>query len=308
MIHRLIRKLRMLKFFIVNILKVYITQTPSQLLFHAELERLRIAHRNHAKNLLPFGYKMYSQADEDGIIHEIFHRIGSTNKIFIEIGVGDGLENNTLALLFDGWQGLWVESSKCDVEKIRRGFSRIIKAGTLRVCHAFVKKDNIDAVLSSCVSCEEIDLLSIDIDGNDVHIFHAITCIRPRVVILEYNAKFPPPVVFCMEYDETHVWQGDDCFGASLTFLEYSLKEKGYVLVGCNLTGSNAFFVREDLVGDKFEEPFSAEKHYEPSRYFLIGAFSGHRASYRTLQKSVHVIRKEECCCPSCSLTKQCTR
>jgi hypothetical protein len=43
--------------------------------------------------------------------------------------------------------------------------------------------------------------------------------------------------------------------------------EKGYKLVGCNYTGSNAFFVREDLVSDKFLDPFTSEEHYEPLRY-----------------------------------------
>src|SRR5262245_41373742 len=56
-----------------------------------------------------FGFKSYSQYDEDGIIEEIFRRIGTTNKRFIEFGVEDGLENNTLKLLLEGWGGLWIE-------------------------------------------------------------------------------------------------------------------------------------------------------------------------------------------------------
>lgn len=54
-----------------------------------------------ARSLIPFSGKVYSQNDEDGIIAEIFRRIGvSDRRCFIELGVGDGLENNTLALLF----------------------------------------------------------------------------------------------------------------------------------------------------------------------------------------------------------------
>ena len=47
------------------------------------------------KRLLRFGFKAYSQNEEDGIIKEIFKRIGTTNKTFVEIGVGNGLENIT---------------------------------------------------------------------------------------------------------------------------------------------------------------------------------------------------------------------
>ena len=53
------------------------------------------------KRLQRFGFKVHSQNEEDGIIQEIFRRIGVTNKKFIEIGVGDGLENNTLFLLLN---------------------------------------------------------------------------------------------------------------------------------------------------------------------------------------------------------------
>src|SRR5262245_49199772 len=62
-------------------------------------------------SLIPYGYKVYSQNDEDGIIQEIFNRIGTTNRRFVEFGIGDGLENNTFALMFSGWRGLWIEAN-----------------------------------------------------------------------------------------------------------------------------------------------------------------------------------------------------
>ncbi len=67
-------------------------------------------------------------------------------------------------------------------------------------------------------------------------------------------------------------------------FLEVKLKEKAYLLVGCNLAGVNAFFVRSDLVGDMFLEPYSAENHYEPARYHLVGITSGHRPSHHFMK------------------------
>ena len=61
------------------------------------------------KRLLRYGYKVYSQCDEDGIIQEIFNRIGSTNRSFVEFGVQNGVECNTTKLLIEGWRGLWLE-------------------------------------------------------------------------------------------------------------------------------------------------------------------------------------------------------
>jgi hypothetical protein len=118
-------------------------------------------------------------------------------------------------------------------------------------------------------------------------VLKAIACVSPRVIVIEYNAKFSPPTLFCMDYADAHVWQGDDCFGASLKFLEVNLEKIGYCLVGCNLSGANAFFIKKELAGSKFLEPFTAENHYEPARYHLSGYASGHRPSYRTLAKSL---------------------
>ncbi len=253
-----------------------------------EMERIKASDKyKDPKSLIPYGDKIYSQADEDGIIREIFNRIGVTNKIFVEFGIGDGLENNTLALLFDNWQGLWIDASSRSVKNINKYFHNVIENGHLQIVESFITLDNINELISSHIEAKEIDLLSVDIDGNDYHILNAINCLSPRVIVVEYNAKFTPPVLYCMDYDENHAWEKDDCFGASLKFFEVNLQKKGYCLVGCNISGVNAFFVREDLVNDRFFEPFTAENHYEPARYYLSSYFSGHVSSYKTLSKSL---------------------
>ena len=256
-------------------------------LLEAEMDRLRERRRLLSPlSLAPYGYKIYSQNDEDGIIREIFRRIGTTTKTFVEIGAGNGLENNTISLLFEGWKGLWIEASPQHVEKIERCLPGTIKRGDLALVQARVTKANVNELLSSFMRKTELDLLSIDIDGNDWHVFNAIKGMPPRVVVVEYNAKFVPPLEFCMDYDEAHQWEGDDCYGASLKFLELRMAEKGYALVGCNLTGSNAFFVRTELAADKFAQPYTAKNHFEPARHALCGLPSGHPPAYQTLEKS----------------------
>ena len=148
-----------------------------------------------------------------------------------------------------------------------------------------ITKDNINEIISANIPDKEIDLLSVDIDGNDVHVFNEISVINPRVVVIEYNAKFPPPIMFSVDYNPAHMWKGDDYMGASLEYIEKNLDAKGYNLVGCDLSGSNAFFVREDLVTDKFLAPYTAERHYQPARYYLVGGFVGHRATYSSVEK-----------------------
>lgn len=231
------------------------------------------------KRLEPAGYKVFSQGDEDGVIAEIFRRIGTTDRRFVEFGCGDGLENNTAYLLFQGWSGLWMDSLEKNERVLKRRWSNEIAEGKLRFQRTMITASNIDSLLTVGGMSGSIDLLSLDIDSNDYHVWKAITVIQPRVVCIEYNAKFPPPVEWIMPRDDSYVWHGTDRMGASLAAMTKLGSEKGYALVGCDIIGANAFFVREDLAKGQFAEPFTAENHYQPPRYYLTyGFFSGHPA------------------------------
>jgi hypothetical protein len=228
------------------------------------------------KRLERYGFKVYSQFEEDGIIQEIFRRIGTTDRRFVEFGVENGLENNTLKLLAEGWRGLWLEGNKKHVASIKRKFHDLLDEQRLTIRQAFITTENINQLIASG-SSGEIDLLCIDIDGNDFYIWQALKVTKPRVVVIEYNAKFPPPLSIVQEYNPAHVWRGTDYMGASLEALTRLGKRLGYVLVGTNFPGSNAFFVRGDLAADHFQEPFSAENHYNRARNFLWPLYvSGH--------------------------------
>lgn len=228
------------------------------------------------KRLERYGFKVYSQYDEDGIIQEIFKRIGLGTKTFVEFGVENGLENNTLKLLLEGWSGLWIEGSEIYVSQINAKFRDVVSNGRLRVKSAFIDRDNINSLIGANFT-GEIDLLAIDIDGNDIHILDSIEVVSPRVIIVEYNGKFPPPMNVAQRYNPEHRWKGTDYGGSSLAAITKVAVRKGYSLVGCGIVGVNSFFVRNDLLADKFQAPFTPENHYQPARYFLWQTYvSGH--------------------------------
>lgn len=236
-----------------------------------------LAHPRYAdpRRLLRFGKKVFSQGDEDGLIAEIFYRIGEGGKRFIEIGSGDGLENNTTCRLLSGWSGIWVDASNAHIDGAKRSFAEQIATGHLVLHQARVNRESIDDLLGQLWQGPDPDLLSLDIDGNDYHVLAAIKRIRPRVMVLEYNGKYPPPMSWVMKYNPSHGWDGSDYFGASLEALTRLADKKGYRLVGCSIMGTNAFFVRDDLIGDHFMPPYTAENHYEPERHFLLSAWGG---------------------------------
>lgn len=218
--------------------------------------------------LLCYGAQVNSKNYEDGMIQEIFRRIGTKNKVFVEIGVGDGTENNTAFLLSTGWTGFWFE---CGDRHERALKGRTDLADNLVVHKAFVSRENIGPLFHDLNVPHEFDFFSLDIDQNTFHVWAGLerTPFRPRVVVVEYNAAIPPPIHWAVRYDPKRMWDSTQNFGASLSAFEDLGRSMGYNLVGCDFTGSNAFFVRNDCASNKFKAPFTAENHHEPPRYHL---------------------------------------
>lgn len=214
----------------------------------ADWRRLRaVLGRGPISDLTPFEKRYSSQNGEDGILEAIFAVIGTTNRFCVEFGVGDGRVCNTRRLLERGWTGLRMDPEDPPGEGIRR---------------EFVTAENIEGLFAKYGVPPVFDLLSVDVDGNDYWLWKAIAAYRPRAVVVEYNATVPPSESRTIPYDPAFRWDGTDYFGASLRALEKLGREKGYVLVGCDSRGVNAFFVDAALAGRFAPPPF--ERLYHP--------------------------------------------
>jgi len=233
------------------------------------------AHPRYAapKRLAASEFRVNSQNGEDGIIQEIFRRVGTTDRYFVEVGVADGVECNTAFLLSQGWSGAWIDG-RASFQKLLDGRPEF--RGKLKGLQSFVTRENIAGLLKQVEAPAEFDLLSLDIDRNTYYAWEGLKEFRPRVVVIEYNSVVPPDGEWKPTYVADGVWDGTNNYGASLKSLERLGAERGYSLVGCEFNGVNAFFVRTDLVGDKFEAPFTAENHYEPPRFALARLRQGH--------------------------------
>jgi hypothetical protein len=215
-----------------------------------------------------FGRQVCSQNDEDGIIAEIFRRIGATSRTFVEIAAGNGKENCTALLLRQGWRGVWVECGEANVRSIRETWPEQLASGQLKLDDKYISAATVNDVIASGGFGDDIDLLVMDVDGNDYHLLEAMKA-RPRVLCVEYLGKRFPPERWVLPYDENMaIDRGMADSGASLQSYEDMLGEKGYSLVGSSIAGVNCFFVRSDLVEGKFEAPFTAYNHYNPPRYW----------------------------------------
>src|SRR5215469_14466189 len=94
------------------------------------------------RHLCHFEGQVYSQHGEDGILSEILRRIGETNRRFVEIGTGDGQENNTRYRLAQGWSGHWFEADRANIRRIGAMFGAEVAEGRLTVVRAVMTAEN----------------------------------------------------------------------------------------------------------------------------------------------------------------------
>jgi hypothetical protein len=177
--------------------------------------------------------KEYSQNGEDGVIERLFAILGVTNRFYVELGTGPGVECNTRLLRERGWNGVMLD----------RDFAN----PALGLHRELVTAENVNALFEKYAVPESFDLLSIDIDGNDYWVWKALSPrYQPRVVVIEFNAGVPADVPVVMPYEPAFRWSGEANCGQSLGALQKVSASKGYALVYA--TAPNAYLVRRELL------------------------------------------------------------
>jgi len=199
------------------------------------------------------GWRKYSQNDEDGVLNYVFSIIPpGQERFFVEIGVGppwlstleeSGLEANCRLLKEKGWSGLSLDAQLYPDE--------------YGVKQERIDPINVNPILRKYGVPESVDLISIDVDGQDFWIWSNLVYF-PSVVVIEYNANLGVNESKVVPFNASYQWDGTKWFGASLRALNNLAKSKGYLLTYAN--GVNAFFIRDSLVKNKHD--FCFEKLY----------------------------------------------
>jgi hypothetical protein len=248
-----------------------------------ELRGINLYARPSNNPLQARGARYFSQNDEDGILLEIVRRIGLEPATFLELGVGDGTECNTIILLGLGWHGAWIGGEPLAFSLPEHASISFIKQ--------WITRDNVAELARNALGRDlvEAKILSIDLHGNDAEIYRALAQngLSPEIIVAEYNCKFPPPIRFEKPYSEKHVWSGGDYFGASLQTWCDTLE--GYRLVACNETGINAFFVKA-LHSEKFSDvPPDIGELYRASYFRRSGGAKTSPETVRYLATRPHI-------------------
>jgi len=198
-------------------------------------------------------FRTYSQFGEDGILQHLTAHVPFAERSFVEFGVEDFLEANCRLLLrLAPWRGL-VLDGRPDLAEVM-GADPLMFSRNLTARSAFITAENINALLEEEGFVGDIGILSIDVDGNDYWIWRAVKVVQPRIVVVEYNSIFGPDATVSVPY-KPDFYRGDAHYSllyssASLGALAHLAQSRGYSLVGSNAAGNNAFFVRNDVLGD----------------------------------------------------------
>jgi hypothetical protein len=227
---------------------------------YAALAELRQRYPNLFSDLGSYELSVFSQNGEDGVLLEILHRIGLGSRTFVEFGAGDGTEN-CCSLLADvlGWAGLFVEPDPRHFVRLSAKYRNNPHVMTL---DKVITAGNVEGVFAQASVPSDLDVLSIDVDGEDFWIWKAIDEYQPRVVIIEYNASLDASTPR-VQPPGTGPWDHTEFFGASLRALADLGRSKGHTLVHLELVGANAFFVRDDLLWPNARLPVLRGPNYD---------------------------------------------
>ena len=198
------------------------------------------------------GFRVFSQADEDGILLFLLAATGASSHRFVDIGAGDCVTGSNCAnLAFNlGFHGVFVDADEARIAAGRRLYESHPDTSTYppRAVRAVVTPANVDDVIREARLDGEIDVLSIDVDGNDYWIWEAITSATPAIVVIETHTEYRLHDVLAPYHEPgTPPPREGEPFGASPAAMNRLARRLGYRLVGGSRFGFNAFFVRSEF-------------------------------------------------------------
>lgn len=197
------------------------------------------------------GYSVYSQFGEDGILQYLITTLNLNNKQCCEFGMSGIIFSNTFNLVENyGWFGVYIEKNNITLPE---NVNVVLLNREVEVSGI----NSLDNILNETKIEKYFDILSIDIDNKDYHIWNSLKSYEPNIVVIEINPFLNP--------NEDYVNDGTK-FSSSFKSTVDLAKTKGYSLV---CMSGNLIFVRSKLlIGTELEEYITAN----PNKLFLNDA------------------------------------
>lgn len=188
-----------------------------------------------------------SQYGEDAILRETVETLQAAKvdvpPWIVEFGAWDGehLSNAHYWLQAELWNGVLIEGDRRKAGICAEYWSSKPNVHSFHGMVGWEPGNNLGFWLSQTPIPNAFGILSIDVDGNDYHIWKALEGYRPKIVVIEFNPTIPPDVHFVQQRSASVK------HGNSLKAIVELAKELNYSLVRVNRC--NAFFVESsDLI------------------------------------------------------------
>jgi hypothetical protein len=216
-------------------------------------------HFNEIIDVSRFRRDVYSQSGEDGILEAVFNRLGISRGYFVEFGAWDGIcLSNTRRLLEKGWHGLYIEGDSRKIEQLKRN-CRPYEVEVVQRYVTATGAGRLDNILAEVGAPPDLDLLSIDIDSDDLAVFRSLRHARAKVVVIEFNPSIPSDI----EYENP---AGRNHGNSALSITRYA-QSIGYDLAA--ITTTNLIFVDHDHLEASAIKPIKLERTTEHPRFFF---------------------------------------
>jgi hypothetical protein len=191
--------------------------------------------------------RVFSQNGEDGILNFICEKINLYKPSMIEIGAGNFTECNSRYLAEHRCANVLAVDAQRDLESTAKKLL-VFTRTNIQILNTWVTTENINEIIDLGKSnFGSVDILSIDLDGNDYWILKSANLTGIKVVIVEFNPLLsrldPVSVPMDESFDRSTKHFSWTYYGANLYAFEYLLKGRGFEFLGVSRHGSNAFFV-----------------------------------------------------------------
>ena len=148
-------------------------------------------------SLLFYSANIHSQRGQDGILAEVFRRLGIGTGTFVEFGAWDGVYLSNCRYLFEkGWKGVFIEADRERYHKLTRVYADVPDVVTINALVGAPRlglgRKNLAQLLEeSGVNTNTVTFVSIDVDGLDLELFSDLG-VKPPVVLLEGGFNWSP--------------------------------------------------------------------------------------------------------------------
>lgn len=218
------------------------------------------------------GFRCFSEFEEDGIILYVLSMIGMKTKKVVEMCCGDGsVCMATNLILNHQYDGFLFDGDAKNISSAKTFFRRKwdCRLAPPKLMQSWITKDNVNQLLTDAGVSGEVDLFSLDIDGNDYYVWEAISEIKPRLCVFETHDIIPGDLSLTIPYDpEFYCWNKPgaekDFRSVSLLAMKKLSEAKGYRMIGAHRHGFNVFFLRNDIAPDLFPEVSIESVHDNP--------------------------------------------